>query len=238
MILVATLLCDRKKSSQLIAIKNIAALTHQDILIYVNIETSDLEGNFADLLDFLQNCGRPYHIDTWQFNSTWHKRPTFDQDQARLFPIVIARNMSLEAAFALGASHIFQVDADVLVPPDSIERLLAIGRPVVSGLVPGRGAHACANYLFHIQGTFGRYIECSHATCGFTLIERKVFEVIRYRVGPHPIHRETILSEDPAFGADFHCIWGYDWWTVDMELKAQHWDDPNAPMSWDQGSQF
>ena len=240
-VLVCTLLCDRKKFSQTSAPPALFNLTYPNIGFYFNVQTDDFDGNFEYLKDLIkENEDKVVHVDTWNFKSSWWKAPTFDQDQARLVPICTARNMCIDCALLQGYDYIFFVDADVVVPPDSIERLITQNRPIVSGLVPGRGAHKAAVYAFHFIGQPKPEVwNCEHSTCGFTLLKREVFEVLRFRQGPHPIHRETWLSEDPSYGADMKCIWAIsDGWWVDASLKADHVDDPLNPLTMDGGSQF
>ena len=237
MVMTSTLLCDRKRDSAFVALRRLVELTYPDTTIYVNIETNDFNG-WGDVLKFLEDSGRPFHYDFWTHKSSWAGKPAFDQDQARLHPICIARNMSIQAAMGLGASHIFQVDADVVVPVDSIERLLALDRPLVGGLVPGRGAHMYAQYLSHIKSNVNGIVECEYATCGFALVRHDLFSVLKYRSGPHNTERNVMLSEDPAYGTDAHDRWGVPWWTVDTNLRAEHIDSPHNPLTLDQVAQF
>lgn len=243
MILTSTLLCDRKSSSQLVAVKRLANLSYQDYEIYLNIETENLEKNFKALLDFLKTVNVPVHMDVWNCSSTWAKKPQFDQDQARLNPIMTARNMSIQAAQGLQATHLFQVDADVVVPTNSIERLLEINRPLVGGSVPGRGVHSTIWYGKKAvrdltENLPSHLIEMEYCTCGFLLIERQVFDVLKYRSGPHNKVKSAMLSEDPAYGTDAHDVWEFPWWTVDTTLVAEHLDDPEAPLTAAGVSQF
>lgn len=236
MILVSTLLCDRKNHFQMNAADTLRKLTYQDKICYFNIESSNPDQFFSQLLDSLPTLGLPYHVDIWQMVSTWCKKPEFDQDQARLVPIVNARNMTIAAATCLGASHIFQVDSDVIVPPDSIERLLALDHPICGGMVPGRGDHKHVMYQSpdvptHLNDTV---IDVGHGTCGFMLISRDVFTRLRYRVGPS-IVSDMWISEDPAFCEDANVLLKKGKMRLDLSLVAQHLDDPTMPF---QASQF
>src|SRR5512146_1012277 len=104
-IVVATILCDRKASSQLIFLPHVLALEHPEVRFYLNIETSD-NSTFVPLRQALIAQERPYDIDAWTWHSTWWKAPQYDQDQSRLTTIVIARNMALNYARAVNATHI------------------------------------------------------------------------------------------------------------------------------------
>lgn len=243
MILTSTLLCDRKKSSAMVAVPRLLELTHPDVCIYLNIETENLEENFGDLMALLEKSGRPYHYDVWHSRSSWSQKPRFDQDQARLHPIMIGRNMSIQAAQGIGATHLLQVDADVVVPRDSIERLLTMNRPLVGGMVRGRGAHSGITYgkaaTYDLTpGLPAHWREMEYCTCGFVLIARELFDLLKYRSGPHNRVKSSMLSEDPAFGTDAHDVWKMPWWTVDTTLWAEHWDDPEKPLRHDEVAQF
>lgn len=241
-VLVATLLCDRKAESQKIAPPAMYKLRYPNKSLYFNVQTSDFDGTFAPLKKLMgSNIRTSTEYDVWDYKkSTWWNAPQFDQDQARLVPICIARNMAVDAALLGGYDYLFFVDADVVVPADSIERLMAHGKPLVSGLVPGRGAHGHVHYVFHPrQQVKPNLLACGHATCGFTLIERRLFEVLRFRQGPHPVERQVHLSEDPAFGADAEVVWGItDAWYVDTSLMAAHMDEPGKALSLEETSAF
>lgn len=238
MILVSTLLCDRKKHFQTTALETHKQLTYQDCISYFNIETENPDANFSELLGkSLPDSGLQYHVDIWQMVSTWCPKPQFDQDQARLVPIVTARNMTIAAATCLGVSHIFQVDADVIVPPDSIERLLALNHPICGGMVPGRGDH---RHVFYQSGDTPTMIsddviEVAHGTCGFMLISRDVFTRLRYRTGPSNLSPGVWLSEDPAFTEDTNFLLKMGKMRLDRRLTAQHLDDVTMPFK---SSQF
>jgi len=240
-VLTATLLCDRKKYSQNVAPPALFKLKYPNNTLYFNIETEDYDANYQDLQKMIEaNPDKSVEIDTWKFQSTWWKKPAFDQDQARLVPICTARNMAIDCASLTGCDYLFFVDADVIPSADSIERLMAHDRPIVSGTVPGRGAHSHGSYIFHPRGyPKPNVVNTAHATCGYTLIKREVFELLRFRQGPHPIHKETHLSEDPAYGADMECIWKFcDGWWVDLSLLAAHVDNLNDPLTLDKVAQF
>jgi hypothetical protein len=240
-VLVCTLLCDRKAYSANIALPAIYKLKYPNFSVYINLESKDptLWKELDNLVE--KNSHINTECDVWQITqSTWWKKPGFDQDQARLFPICIARNMAIDCAMLNGYDYILFVDADVVIPRNSIEVLMAHDRPIVSGTVPGRGAHSHAAYIFHPRSNpKPNVVSCAHSTCGFTLVKKEVFQVLRFRQGPHPIHTETHLSEDPAYGADATEIWKFcDGWWVDTSLMAAHLDDPINPLKAGEIAQF
>lgn len=169
MIGIATLLCDRKQSSQLIGIPAAMKLDTTGIeggvRYYVNIESGYCPDDFRRIYEpLLQLIDRSEpqiacDVDTWQWRTgrfrkrtaPWRLPPQYDQDQRRLQSICVARNMAREFALATGASHLFFIDADVIVPPDALKRLLALDHPLAGGLVPGRGAHSHVKYVFGIS---------------------------------------------------------------------------------------
>jgi hypothetical protein len=232
MILTSVLLCDRKAHSQLEAVPRLGELTYPDTVLYLNVETEDFDAHFSGLKAWLQTCKLPYHLDTWTWTSTWFKKPQYDQDQARLTPIVMARNMCIEAAMRLGATHLFQVDADVLVPKHSIERLLELKWPICGGIVPGRGVHSHVKYIFGEQRPIEPdVIEVGYGTAGFCLIERRVFQWLRYRWGPSSYDSKVMLSEDPAYAEDAHLVWSFGRWRLATDLVAEHHDNPGDPLT-------
>jgi hypothetical protein len=251
-VLVASLLCDRKSYSQNVGIPPLYNLKYPNYSVYLNIESKDpsLWNDLDKLIEKNQHINT--ECDVWQITeSTWWKKPGFDQDQARLFPICIARNMAIDCAMLNDYDYIFFVDADVIVPRNSLELLMAEDRPIISGTVPGRGAHNHAAYIFHPRSyPKPGVVSCAHSTCGFTLIKREVFQVLRFRQGPHPIHTEVHLSEDPAYGADMEQLGFLDinegkaegngkgsWWVL-TNLLAAHMDDPDRPLTKEGISQF
>lgn len=237
MIIVSTLLCDRKKHFQQAAFETHKQLAYQDKISYFNIETSNPDENFSWLLQALSSSGLQYHVDIWQMVSTWCPKPQFDQDQARLVPICTARNMSIAAATCLAASHLMQIDADVIVPPDSIERLLVLNHPICGGMVPGRGDH---KHVYYQSSDIPEHItddvvDVAHGTCGFMLISRDVFTRLRFRTGPSNITPGVWLSEDPAFTEDANVLLKMGKMRLDRRLEAKHLDDVTMKF---QASQF
>lgn len=238
-VVVATLMCDRKRHSEMIGLPAMLRL-RGDCAFYVNYETNLVRAPFttpgtepwAESIAALHESGRPWEYDTWSASSTWRDAPQFDQDQARLEPICIARNMARTYAIATGATHLVFVDADVVVRPDGLERLLALDVPLCGGYVPGRGAHSSGRYVFGERMRRDNLIFCKHGTLGYSLIRRDLFEVLPFRHGPHPLpeHRGTYLSEDPAFAADAEIYYGAEW-VIDMGCTAEHIDNPHEPLT-------
>lgn len=170
-------------------------------------------------------------MDVWSWNTVagtdWRKRPKFDQDQARLASIVVARNMCIEFAMQTDCSHLLFVDADIIPPLDIIPKLLEVGHEAVGGLVHGRGDHSSCQYVF---GEKRRYhqngyelIEAEHGNIGYTLLTRKLIENIRFRYGvsKYPDGREHMISDDPAFHLDAFIKFGH-WMTIRTDVIGRH----------------
>jgi glycosyltransferase involved in cell wall biosynthesis len=233
-VLVGTLMCDRKRDSQMVNLDAIDKLEYDNFDVYINIQSSNPTQEFANVYKWAkqqEGKGRRVYIDTWDWNSGWARSPEFDQDNARLIPICIARNTMLQAASSMDYDYLLQIDNDVIVPSNSIEKLMAEERPIVGGLVPGRGVHSHATYLTNVFGNIdANKLIVSYATCGFVLLRRDVFEYMRYRTGCG-VRSTYILSEDPAFFDDADVIWGFGKPVILTDLFAQHWDNPNAPLT-------
>lgn len=233
----ATLLCDRKAYSQTVApINNYSLLGDRDL--YFNIESGDIPqyGNRWDSLYSLwADKGEPVKWDIWQRLSNTYQAPQYDQDQRRLSPIIIGRNMAIDVAQAGDYTHLFFVDADVVVPADSIPKLLELKKPIAGGVVHGRGAHSAATYImgprFSHRENGVPLVVCDHGTMGFCMIERRVFERLRFRSGPSWKDPKIGLSEDPAYIEDAEKLGLTKGMTIRIDLEAKHVDDPEHPLT-------
>ncbi|MBS1722742.1 MAG: glycosyltransferase family 2 protein [Armatimonadetes bacterium] len=232
-VLVGTMMCDRKQTSQMVSLRGIAELGYENFSVYINIQSDEPQAKFASVFEWAAEQefrGTRVHIDTWTWTSSWCRDAEFDQDPARLAPICTARNMMLQAAASMGFDYLLQVDNDVIIPSNTITRLVQENRPVVGGVVPGRGAHGHLKYLFgHIENDGDKAVY-EYTTCGFVLLRRDVFEYLRYRTGKC-VKDNRQLSEDPAFFIDAANVWGFGHPLILTDLVAEHWDDPNAPLT-------
>lgn len=239
MILISTLLCDRKISSMMVALPGLIsqARNRSDVNLYYNIETDD-PFSWLDLSDSLERSNIVHAIDYWNVTSTWMARPKFDQDQSRLIPITYARNMALTLARSWDAEYIFFVDGDVIVPPNALEMLLNANKPFIGGTVPGRGVHKHALYIFGTpKAREGQLIQVDHGTCGCMLIHRSLFNYISFRFGPACNNPGVMLSEDPAFCNDAYYRLGIPFW-IHEGVICKHWDDPEHPLTQSGVAQF
>ena len=238
-VMVATNICERKIYS-LQYIPKLNELTYSDKVFYLNAQDETEDG-----LNRLWDMGENWLVDSWRWDSTWHKKPEFNQDQARLEPIVFARNMALAAARRINADYILFVDSDVVVPNNSIEKLLELKKPLCGGVVPGRGAHSKEEYIFGVRaqmniGTKDNPIPvtiCNHGTMGFCLIHKSIFNVISFRTGysinywKRPKPYTDWAAEDPLFCEDSEAIVRHGGFHVRMDLRAEHYDDPDDPLT-------
>lgn len=214
-VLAATLLCDRKMEQQYIGPPAHAAVRGVDHY-YLNIETARPD-SWGPV-----HWSLPTTLETWSRSGWSGTQPQFDQDQRRLLYIVTARNMAVDFAQIGGYEWLLFLDADVLPQPDGLERLLATHKKLCGGLVPGRGVHSGSRYVYNEEGMSDGLIKCSHGTCGYMLIHRSIFEVLRFRFGPHQQQRQVMLSEDPAYCADARTLGLVDGFYIDPQTTAEH----------------
>lgn len=232
MIVGATLLCDRKRSSPMPAIQY---LIDEPLIdkIYVNIET--VNSHWFDIEDKLAASGKPYDIDYWYSTSTWLGKPQYDQDSPRFLPIARGRNMAADWATVQSMSYdvtnLLFVDSDVRPHPGGLQHLINLNKPLAGGLVPGRGAHRNARYIFGIREQHGNVIACDHGTSGYLLIHRDIFQVLRFRSGPCVYKREVSLCDDPAYATDAFHFGFTDAWYIDVRATADHLDNPDKPLT-------
>lgn len=249
-ILAATLWCDRKENEanrktfgqMLNTVSNLSNVNQ----IYINYETTPKELSKFNSEEksfhpwWENHLGIPliprktyeygdwkYVTDAWSIVTGWDSRIQYDQDQKRLFKIVIARNMAIDYALTRGYSHILFVDSDVIPNPSGFAYLLKMANEGVNlcgGYVPGRGDHAHVHYVFgHMRGIKdeGGMIECDHGSCGYMLISRKVFGQLRFRWGDDRHVPGQMLSEDPAYCYDWYDISG-ERFLISKNATAQH----------------
>lgn len=211
-ILAAIICCDYKSYSLQKCIDHVKEAGFDVLVNYEGIIDPRIEG-----ITYLQN---------WEAWGAGFNQRQFDQDQhARLTPICIARNMCLDFAQQGGYDWILFVDSDVMIPSNTREKLFncKVDFKIRSGIVPGRGIHSLANYMFYPNVTLGEWQCADYFTCGFMGISKDIFWRLRFRWGL-PIKGGDICSEDPLFGDDARQILGETWWG-NLELKAQHWGD-------------
>jgi len=223
MIAVCSIGCERKALEGFPSWPGLFALDG-DYSLYFNYEMAgDGASDFDPVTNpiamkvehYAEGSSVPWSLDLWRWGTVagklWRAQPQYDQDQARLAPIAVARNMCRTFAHATGASHLLFIDADVIPPSDVIPKLLAMDHCLVGGVVPGRGCHSKCQYIFGEQRRFDhngiQVIEVDHGTCGCMMIERRIFNDITFRYS-----NDDGLSEDPAFTHDVKRVFGENMW--------------------------
>lgn len=270
---VCTLTANRRLGEHSAAIPH--HLDYPNMVYYVNFQNTngpvEKSLNLENQVEALYP-GR-YYFDFWTVDSKWMTTPKFDQDQARLVPICMARNMARMFAASQDAEWLLFLDSDVVVPPDSIQRLLEVAvnaetgeieHYIIGGVVPGRGVHSNSGkltdwinwarektvggkilkqlpgyYVFWMHSPYKTYLNgrvaelavVQHATMGFVMIHRDVYERLgftsiatdRYYTDPEGV-TNVGLSEDPAFGIYANTYMNAKW-VVRLDLLAEHLGD-------------
>lgn len=235
--MLAILHCDRKHHNRLVPVESICNQDYPNYEIYYNIETADKD-SFKDLIAMTWvRCNKLWY-DFWHYQSNWLKKPEFDQDQARLVPIVRGRNDAIECALDVGAEYLMFVDSDMVIPPYTISKLIAHNKPMVGGYVPGRNEHSNVHYIFGNVGgikDLGNGLkECDHGNIGFVLIHKSVFSTLKFRRGPDR-ERGNLQSYDTnyCFDALYN---GFGRHIIDTNVEVQHVDETVIPF--EHGAQY
>jgi hypothetical protein len=238
-VLISVLMCDRKAHNMMIPIDDMINQDYSDKILYFNIETKNKD-QWKPMFDRLDASGVEYYYDFWNLESSWWKNPKFDQDQARLVPICIGRNMSIDAALDLGAAWLMFVDSDMTFPVNSVSGLLSRGKKMIGGFVRGRNDHKHAEYIFGaingIKDLGDGLIECDHGNIGFCLIKKDIFQYIRFRRGPADWDYGHLQSDDPNYCFDALNKWGFERHFVDKKIEAKHHDETVLPFK--EGAQY
>ena len=209
-ILVAVICCDYKKYSLKECIDHIKNAGFEHILI-----------NYEGLLP-LNDYGQTY-LQEWEWTGAGKNKRKFDQDQnSRLAPICVARNLCLDFAQQGNFDWILFVDSDVMVPQNMMQ-LFDSPYKVKGGLIKGRGAHKNALYKFYPQREINEYTECHYGSCGSLAIHKDIFWRVRFRWGL-PIDGDSVCSEDPIFASDVRHLFN-EFWYINNNLVHEHIGD-------------
>jgi hypothetical protein len=166
---------------------------------------------------------RDIKLQEWWFEGAGKVKRKFDQDnEARLTPICIARNMCLDFAQQGGYDYILFVDSDVIVPKNMMD-LFNSPYKIKGGLIKGRGAHKHALYKFYPQEEIGEYTKCHYGSCGSLAIHKDIFWRVRFRWGL-PIDGNQVCSEDPIFASDCRHLFN-EFWYINNNLIHEHIGD-------------
>ncbi len=131
----------------------------------------------------------------------------------RLRHICAGRNMIQDYAMEIGASHILFLDADMMPPPDCIPKLLEMNWPLVGGHVPtydlsGPSVHTNRPYpmdpadetLYPPSWNVQEHMN----TAGFLMVERQVFNRVRWRYSS-----DNNSTDDPCYERDAREFLGF-----------------------------
>lgn len=153
-------------------------------------------------------------------------------------PYCHARNSACMAALEFGASHLFFMDSDVIVPPDTVLRLLSHDKDVVSGVYcrrsPPHGVPvAIRNGQWLTQFRQNALEPVDYVGAGCLLIKRCVLEQMKpLAPGKHWFHWRVdlkgtgipdneCLSEDFAFCSEVKKQLGVQVY-LDTGVQARH----------------
>lgn len=157
------------------------------------------------------------------------------RDGARYNNLVVLRNKLLEAVLSTPADLFLSVDSDLIIPPDSINRMVAHSKHVVSGLVYndlhiGGKRNVPQKHICNILAWAGRKDRLGYPAAGhirnypenelikvditgaFVMMSRKVVEQVRYSY-----HTQ---GEDLGWAANLQSN-GFQAW-CDTGLRAIH----------------
>ena len=167
------------------------------------------------------------------------------------FPVDVARNEIVRKVLAEGCDYLFFADCDHVFQPDTLGRLLAHDKPVISGRYHmRREPYHCVGYVKHRWMTgphayapvhYGAGVfEIERGGAGCLLIRRDVLETIedrigpnwfRYQRGPEPPHDFTV-SEDFWFWQQAREA-GFSCW-MDWDVEAGHLQTFAVNRSWNE----
>lgn len=122
-------------------------------------------------------------------------------------PFDMARNVACMKALEVGATHLFFLDSDVIVPRDGVMRLLARNVPVISGMYCRRSPPASVPVMMKPVGHWITQLPPAH---------QPVIEVDVVGAGCLLIHRDVLTNLPPQRE-------GHHWfdWRVDLPQLAQ-----------------
>jgi GT2 family glycosyltransferase len=177
----------------------------------------------------------PDSLTAWDigYTDSLPRSPRHDQDQHYRLPrIVAARNMCLDIMrIHTEYTHLLFIDSDVSINgTNGLEKLLLSQRPLIGGLVHGRGEHSHAEVVAGTRTPYhGHQYCCDWGSCGYQLIARPLCERFNFRWGRSRLSR-SMRSEDPAFAEDVRAD-GWGRYVIDPDVTAEHVDNAAAPLT-------
>lgn len=227
MVCVALLTCDAKSEMWRVSLP--AALQMEgEFRLYIGIGTKQ-PSRWTELQEAARSSGRKVDIDMRTLHSSWYDGPRFAQDQRRLVDICMARNLARDYALLHGCSHLLFIDDDVRVAPDTLSKLLEVRKPIVGGVLQGRGEHQHLRYVFGYMQVEGPHlISCDWGSAGLVLVREDVLRLadFHWKVLPDG----TLIPEDQAFAMTAAGL-GFGRWYIRTDVVPEHVDDPNQPVT-------
>lgn len=174
---------------------------------------------FRDIRECDPWCSDPdYHGDfaAWLY---WIDDETnIRTNVSRTFYISMGRNIIIEYALRVNATHILFVDSDVLIPSDAVEKLLELDVPIAAGNV----------LAYQREGSteFVRGIECRRIVenACMLLVTREVFQNTRWG---GDMHHGSVANDDMWY-ADLCERLGYGRPLMRVDCIAEHSGDHGA----------
>lgn len=140
-------------------------------------------------------------------------------------------NQLVKEAQRLGATHLLNMDSDMIIPPDALDKLLKADKDIVGAKYMARG-EGYSTLKFEKDGQYvpvnpddfpKELFECAAVGLGFTLINMRVFEKL-----PKPYFytyeksddREDFATEDIVFCQDARKA-GFSVW-CDPSIEVGH----------------
>lgn len=134
--------------------------------------------------------GDDVEADMWRFAIDDHADSIDSLN--RLIRICTGRNLIQEFALRRRkVSHILFLDSDLVVPPDSISKLVEMDHPIVGGDVPSY----CMNG--EPQSQFSYPVHAHWNTAGFLMVQREVARRVAWRTDVY----DSGNTDDPAYAA-------------------------------------
>lgn len=142
-------------------------------------------------------------------------------------------NNLVKDARQIEASHLLNIDSDMIFPPDALERLLKADKDIVGANYHQRGNHLDQDnrssvtkfeengeYVSKLEEDFPKKLfECAAVGLGLTLINMKVFDSLPFPWF-HTTEGEEHSTEDIVFCQDARKL-GFEVWCL-PDLKMGH----------------
>lgn len=188
-------------ANEMVADAHTAGFSNVHFFVAIEHDGRGLEP-FNALLKRLAKIGEIKGATTtyWTFSICDHN--TVVDSANRLIRICTGRNLIHEFALrGSEVSHVLFLDSDLIVPGDSISKLMEVDHPIVGGDVPSYclSGPKLEQYSFEVREHWN--------TAGFLLIQRDVIRQVRWRADDHL--GGSGCTDDPCFAHDVDKICGH-----------------------------